>query len=115
MKPIKDRYEELKSYSKIMINSNYGELKSYDKIMINSNYGYTSMINPTSDNYYLKIILNTINKEYFNNTLNIKLDKYNLIINNEIRNNTQNLIEYLQSLHDLESLKRKIERIYETN
>ena len=99
MKSIKDRYEELKSWSKLVSNSTYS----------------INMIDYDSNDYYMKLILEILNKEYFDNTLKIEWKEYTVTINNEIRNNTIQLLEYLQNLYDLECIKRKIENIYETN
>ena len=95
MKPIKDRFQELKAWEKWRTNSIFG----------------TMNILPTSNDYYMKNILTILNKEYFNDTLNIKWNDYDVSINNKNFNKTHELLDYLQNLYDLQCLKNKCQKI----
>ena len=101
MKTISDRYEELNHLS----NRDWSTMSAHIE----------------DDNYCQRIFYNTICKEYFGDTLTIELlesKEYGwlLEINGEIRNYShvdKEDLEYLQRLYDLQSLKRKIEKVNE--
>ena len=92
MKPIKDRYEELCKNKMNVLNNDVLDT------------------------------LSIINKEYFDNTLNIKLIDHSRFIflvqiNGHVQNDYSSILDedlyYLQDLYDLYSLKRKINKINE--
>lgn len=99
MKPIIDRVVEFVSNMTLQPDPNYSK----------------------EENNYIHRIYRQINKEYFNNTLDIELILYNaedcsylIKINGVVPNTLDNypqILDYLQNLYDLQCLKRKCQNI----
>ena len=87
---------------------------------------YEHMVNnPTSYGDITQDIFNILNKEYFNNKLEIKIVYHWVIvdhqrelsysIDNKFFKGIEDMIDYMDRLYELTSIKHKIERIYEIN